>query len=121
VAALHDGRLSSVSILRACVFDLIPLGFPYASASFDGAYLIDVLEETRDGPAVLQELRRILRPDGRLIVGEHFMDPDFVSIRSLKERAQTAGFTFERKRGTSLAYLLASARCSSRVYRLRVG
>lgn len=77
---------------------------PYASASFDGAYLIDVLGETSDQPAVLRELRRILKPDGRLVVGEHFIDPDFVSFRSLRERAQTAGFTFERRRGTSLFY-----------------
>jgi SAM-dependent methyltransferase len=77
---------------------------PYASASFDGAYLIDVLGETSDPPAVLRELRRILRPEGRLVVGEHFLDPDFVSFRSLKERAETAGFTLEGRRGTSLVY-----------------
>jgi SAM-dependent methyltransferase len=77
---------------------------PYASASFDGAYLIDVLGETSDPLAVLRELRRILRPEGRLVVGEHFLDPDFVSFRSLKERAETAGFTLERRSGTSLVY-----------------
>jgi SAM-dependent methyltransferase len=78
---------------------------PYASASFDGAYLIDVLGETPDPPAVLRELRRILRPEGRLVVGEHFMDPDFVSFHSLKERAEAAGFTVEHRSGTSLMYL----------------
>ncbi len=78
---------------------------PYASASFDGAYLIDVLGETPDPPTVLRELRRILRPEGRLVVGEHFMDPDFVSFRSLKERAEAAGFTLERRSGTPLMYL----------------
>jgi SAM-dependent methyltransferase len=77
---------------------------PYSSASFDGAYLIDVLGETPDVTAVLQELRRVLRPAGRLVVGEHFVDPDFVSLRSLKERAETAGFTFEYTRGISLVF-----------------
>jgi len=77
---------------------------PYASASFDGAYMIDVLGETPDQPAVLRELRRILRPEGRLVVGEHVLDPDFVSFRSLKKRAETAGFTFERRSGTSFVY-----------------
>src|SRR5262245_23264836 len=70
---------------------------PYPSASFDGAYLIDVLGEMRDPCAVLQELRRTLRPGGRLVIGEHFIDPDFVSLRSLKSRARDAGFTFERR------------------------
>jgi ubiquinone/menaquinone biosynthesis C-methylase UbiE len=77
---------------------------PYASASFDGAYFIDVLGETSDPRAVLRELRRILRPEGRLVVGEHFLDPDFVSFRSLKNQAESAGFTLERKSGTSLVY-----------------
>ena len=77
---------------------------PYASASFDGAYMIDVLGETPDQPAVLRELRRILRPEGRLVVGEHVLDPDFVSFRSLKERAEAAGFTLEHRSGTSFVY-----------------
>ena len=78
---------------------------PYPSASFDGAYLIDVLGEMPDPSAVLQELRRILKPGGRLVIGEHFIDPDFVSLRSLKNRAHDAGFTFERSSGIGLVYL----------------
>jgi len=66
---------------------------PYASASFDAAYLIDVLWETPDS-----------RTNGRLVIGEHFVDPDFVSLRSLKKHAEQAGFAFQRKSGTSLVY-----------------
>jgi ubiquinone/menaquinone biosynthesis C-methylase UbiE len=94
---------------RARVLNIAPVAgdgrrLPYSSASFDGAYVIDVLGETPDVTAVLQELRRVLRPGGRLVVGEHFVDPDFVSLRSLKERAETAGFTFEYTRGTALVF-----------------
>lgn len=78
---------------------------PYQSASFDGAYLIDALGEMPDPRAVLQELRRILKPGGRLVIGEHFVDPDFVSLRLLKNRARDAGFTFERRSGIGLVYL----------------
>jgi SAM-dependent methyltransferase len=78
---------------------------PYPSASFDGAYLIDVLGEMPDERMVLQELRRILKPGGRLVIGEHFIDPDFVSLCSLKNRARDAGFTFERRSGIGLVYL----------------
>jgi SAM-dependent methyltransferase len=78
---------------------------PYQSASFDGAYLIDALGEMPDPRAVLQELRRILKPAGRLVIGEHFVDPDFVSLRSLKNRARDARFTFERRSGIGLVYL----------------
>ena len=78
---------------------------PYPSASFDGAYLIDALGEMPDPRAVLQELRRILKPGGRLVIGEHFVDPDFVSLRSLNNRARDAGFAFERKSGIGIVYL----------------
>ena len=78
---------------------------PYPSTSFDGAYLIDVLGEMPDPLAVLRELRRILRPGGRLVVGEHFIDPDYVSFRTLESRARDAGFTFERRSGIRLVYL----------------
>jgi hypothetical protein len=57
------------------------------------------------GRGLLQELRRVLRPDGRLVVGEHFLDPDFVSLRSLKVRAATAGLALDRMSGTSFIYL----------------
>jgi hypothetical protein len=38
-------------------------------------------------------------------VGEHFLDPDFVSLRSLKVRAATAGLALDRMSGTSFIYL----------------
>lgn len=77
---------------------------PYTSASFDAAYLIDVLGEVANLRTVLQELRRVLRTDGRLIIGEHFLDPDFVTMRLLRECAESAAFAFERKSGTVLVY-----------------
>jgi len=72
---------------KAGVVNIVPAvgdgrRLPYAPASFDAAYLIDVLGETTDSRAVLQECGGSSEP-GRLIIGEHFLDPDFVSLRSL--------------------------------------
>jgi SAM-dependent methyltransferase len=95
--------------MKAGVTNIVPAvgdgqRLPYTSASFDAAYLIDVLGEVPDSRTVLQELRRVLRTGGRLVIGEHFVDPDFVSLRSLKECAESAALAFERKSGTALIY-----------------
>jgi SAM-dependent methyltransferase len=78
---------------------------PFPDRTFDGAYLFSVLGEIPDQDVALQELRRVLRPNGRLIVGEFFIDPDFITSAELQPRICRAGFAFDRKIGPSLAYL----------------
>jgi SAM-dependent methyltransferase len=78
---------------------------PYTDASFDGAYLVGVLGEIPDGNATLRELRRVLKPQGRLVIGEVFFDPDFVRFGALERRAAEASFAFERRFGGALTYL----------------
>jgi ubiquinone/menaquinone biosynthesis C-methylase UbiE len=77
---------------------------PYPDASFDAAYLVAVLGEIPDQAAALHELRRVLRPGGRLVVGELLGDPHMVGERSLRRRAAAAGLTFERRVGPSFGY-----------------
>ncbi len=78
---------------------------PYGDATFDGAYLVGVLGEIPDEQAALRELRRVLKPTGRLVIGEVFFDPDFVPYHSLEARAEQASFAFQRKQGGSFSYL----------------
>lgn len=80
---------------------------PYADGSFDAAYLAVVLGEVPDQEAALRELQRVLKPGGRLVVGEIFLDPHAVPFRSLLERAGAAGLGFERRIGGLLGYLAA--------------
>jgi len=77
---------------------------PYADALFDAAYLITVLGEIPDQGAALRELARVLKPGGRLVVGELLGDPHWVSPRRLRDRAQAAGLTFSQRAGTPLGY-----------------
>ena len=77
---------------------------PYADASFDAAYLVTVLGEIPDQEAALRELARVLRPGGRLVVGELFGDPHWVSPKRLHERAEAVGLAFQRRSGSALAY-----------------
>ena len=78
---------------------------PYADETFDGAYMIGVLGEIPDGDGALRELARVLKPAGRLVIGELFVDPDFVPLRRLRARARAAGFIFRNELGGALAYL----------------
>jgi len=77
---------------------------PYPDASFDGAYLVAVLGEVPDQDAALRELGRVLKPGGRLVVGELLGDPHWVSPKRLVKRTGAAGLTFERRSGTPLGY-----------------
>jgi SAM-dependent methyltransferase len=77
---------------------------PFDQDRFDAAFLVTVLGEVPDQDAALSELRRVIRPDGRLVVGELFGDPHWVRFAALKERAQHAGFQFEERIGSALGY-----------------
>ena len=71
---------------------------------FDAAILITVLGEIPDQDAALREVARVLKPGGRLIVGELLGDPHYVTPGSLERRAEAAGLRFERRAGPKFGY-----------------
>ena len=77
---------------------------PYPDATFDAAYLVAVLGEVPDQDAALRHLARVLKPGGRLVVGELFGDPHWVRPAQLRRRAEAAGLTFVRRSGSPLGY-----------------
>jgi ubiquinone/menaquinone biosynthesis C-methylase UbiE len=83
---------------------------PYEDGSIDAVVRTAVLGEIPDPLAALREIRRVLEPGGRLVVGELFGDPHFTTLNSLKRRAAEAGLAYEAHSGNRLAYF---ARLSS--------
>jgi ubiquinone/menaquinone biosynthesis C-methylase UbiE len=94
--AAEEG-IETISPVRADAREM-----PYPDDAFDAAYLVTVLGEIPDQDAALRELRRVVRPGGRIVVGELFGDPHMVTQRALRERASAAGLTVERMLGGRL-------------------
>jgi ubiquinone/menaquinone biosynthesis C-methylase UbiE len=83
---------------------------PLEEASIDAVVLVGVLGEIPDQDKALREIARVLKPGGRLVVGELFGDPHMVTFGKLRQRAEAAGLTFERRLGNPLAFFARFAK-----------
>lgn len=91
--------LSNISPTRADAQRL-----PFPSAMFDAVVLVTTLGEIPDQDAVLRESARVLKPGGRLVHGELFGDPHWVSPSTAERRAADAGLVFGRRVGRAVGY-----------------
>jgi SAM-dependent methyltransferase len=105
---LERARRRGIDNIAATVGDGGSL--PYRDETFDAVYLVSTLGEIPDPAATLSELRRVLKPTGRLVVGEIFIDPDFPRFRWLVGRARAAGLRLEQRSGSVLGYLARFSR-----------
>jgi SAM-dependent methyltransferase len=78
---------------------------PFADASFDRVVVVDMIEHVADDRAFAEELARVVRPGGRLVVNTpHAKD---TALRRLRHRL---GLTDERHGHVRPGYTLASLR-----------
>jgi ubiquinone/menaquinone biosynthesis C-methylase UbiE len=77
---------------------------PYEDASIDAVVLTAVLGEIPDSVAALREIHRVLKPTGRLVVGELFGDPHFTTRKSLQRLGAAANLRITDLSGNWLGY-----------------
>jgi ubiquinone/menaquinone biosynthesis C-methylase UbiE len=99
---MREANRRGVTNVRPTIGDAQSL--PFADDSFDAAVLVTVLGEIPDQQRALREVARVLKPGGRLVVGEMFGDPHMVTSGRLRERSQQAGLRFQRRVGNPLAF-----------------
>ncbi|PHH91064.1 hypothetical protein CDD83_1809 [Cordyceps sp. RAO-2017] len=92
IATAHDVRVTGVTVsnrqielaraqpggveqLGQVCFQLADaMDLPFADGTFDGAYAIESLVHMHDKSAALANIARVLRPGGRLVVADMFLD-----------------------------------------------
>jgi ubiquinone/menaquinone biosynthesis C-methylase UbiE len=76
---------------------------PFPDGSFDAAYTVTALGEMPEPREAFAELARVVKPGGRVVVGE-FFDRHQVPKNRLVEFADGAGLRLERMTGPWFAY-----------------
>jgi ubiquinone/menaquinone biosynthesis C-methylase UbiE len=98
---MSRAEAAGITSIAAAQADARQLPFP--DATFDAAYLVTVLGEIPDPAAAVRELGRVLKPTGRLVVGE-FLDRHYVPVVDLLRYGNAAGLELSGRLGPPLAY-----------------
>ena len=77
---------------------------PYEDASLDAVVLVTVLGEIPDQASAMAEIARVLRPGGRLVVGELVGDPHYTSPAAVRALGEAAGLRLDQRSGPVLGY-----------------
>lgn len=78
---------------------------PLADQSVDVALMVATLGEVPAPVLALDEVRRVLKPNGRLAISEELPDPGYVPLPLVKRWAKDAGLRFGGQSGTPFCYL----------------
>jgi len=98
---LRASRLDNVVVHVAPATHL-----PFDAHTFDAALMISTLPMLHDRDAALREVRRVLKPDGVLVIGEEWIEPEYVGWRTVARWAEGAGFALQARASNLMCYTL---------------
>lgn len=79
---------------------------PLADASVDIAILIATFSEIPNGLLLLEELRRVLKPGGRIGISEEMPHPGYLPAPVIRNQLREAGFRYGGQQGNAFCYSL---------------
>jgi len=77
---------------------------PLEPNTIDLALLIATFSQLAEKRTVLSELRRVLKPGGRLALSEELPDPAYLPPAAVRPVVEAAGFHFQGQQGTPFCY-----------------
>lgn len=98
---VEEMRKDNVDIKQASAYEL-----PFSDRYFDQVFMVTVLGEIPDKRKALSELKRVLKDDGLLAIGEFLPDPDYPRRKTVIGWCQESGFVLSKEYGNWLHYLL---------------
>jgi len=101
-----NGRLRREGISNVVAAVASAYELPLPSKSVDRVFMIAVLAEIPDTRRALLEIRRVLKDDGLLAIGELVPDPDYPRRKTVVRWCRDAGFELVGGYGGVLHYLL---------------
>lgn len=101
-----NGRLQREEIANVTTKVASAYELPFSNKTFDRVFMITVLAEIPDKKKALFEIKRVLKDDGLLAIGELLPDPDYPRRRTVIHWCKDAGFELVNEYGGVLHYVL---------------
>jgi SAM-dependent methyltransferase len=101
-----EGRLQREKIVNVSTKVASAYELPFPDNTFDRVFMIAVLAEIPDKKKVLHQIKRVLKDDGLLAIGEFLSDPDYPRRKTVIRWCKGAGFQFTMGYGGLIHYLL---------------
>jgi len=101
-----NSRLQRAGIANVIARVASAYELPFSNRTLDRVFMIAVFAEIPDRKKTLLEIKRVLRDDGLLAIGEFLLDPDYPRRSTVTDWCKDTGFELDKGYGGVMHYLL---------------